>query len=97
MCELWLCGCCVVVVWGVGLISFFFLLIVLESGLTGFFLNLKFVIVVLVLGVGRFGVWVVFVASVLGLFVFFVWCVWWVVGLGWVVRFDLGGRPSGPP
>jgi hypothetical protein len=50
-----------------------------------------------VLGVGRFGVWVVFVASVLGLFVFFVWCVWWVVGLGWVVRFDLGGRPSGPP
>ena len=48
------------------------------------------------LGVGRFGVWVVFVDSVLGLLVFFVLCVW-VVSLGWVVRFDLGGRPSGPP
>jgi len=24
VCELWLCGCCVVVVWGVGLIGFFF-------------------------------------------------------------------------
>ena len=72
MCELWLCVSCVVVVWGVGLISFFFLFIVLESGLTGFFLNFKFVIVVFVLGVGRFGVWVVFVDSVLGLLVFFV-------------------------
>jgi hypothetical protein len=24
VCELWLCGCCVVVVWGVGLIGIFF-------------------------------------------------------------------------
>ena len=37
-----------------------------------FFLNFKFVIVVFVLGVGRFGVWVVFVDSVFGLLVFFV-------------------------
>ena len=37
----------------------------------------------------------VFVMSVFGLFVF-VECVW-VVGFCWVVRFDLGGRPSGPP
>ena len=41
MCELWLCGGCVVVVWVVGLIGFFFLFIVLESGLTGFFLKFK--------------------------------------------------------
>ena len=90
----WLCCCCL----GCWVDEFFFFLfIVLESGLTGFFLkNLKFVIVVLVLGVGRFGVWVVFVDSVLGLLVFFVWCVW-VVSFSWVVRFDLGGRPSGPP
>jgi len=84
VCELWLCGGCVVVVWGVGLISFFFLLIVLESGLTGFFLKfLKFVIVVLVLGVGRFGVWVVFVASVLGLFVFLFGVFGLLVWVGW--------------
>ena len=70
--------------------------IVLESGLTGFFLNIEFVIVGLVIGVVRFVVWVVFVMSVFfGLFVF-VLCVW-VVLFGWVVRFDLGGRPSGPP
>jgi len=66
-------GCVVVVLLlfgGVGLIGYFFLFSVLESGLTGFFSNLKFVIVCFVIGVCRFGVWVVFVISVLGLFVF---------------------------
>ena len=64
---------CVVVVWGVGLMSFFFFVYRFREWFDWFFFkNLKFVIVVLVLGVGRFGVWVVFVASVLGLLVFFV-------------------------
>ena len=66
-------GCVVVVVvlFGcVGWIGFFLLFIVLESGLTGFFSNFKFVIVVFVIGVCRFGVWVVFVISVFGLFCF---------------------------
>ncbi len=37
------------------------------------------------------------------LFSFECWlfCVWgvgvWLVVVGWVVSFDLGGRPSGPP
>jgi len=47
--------------------------------------------------VGRFGVVVVFVCGCFGVVgVFCVWCVW-VICLGWVVRFDLGGGPSGPP
>ena len=66
MCELWLYGCSVVLFCGVGSIDFFFLFIVLESGLTGFFSNFLFVFVGLVIGVGRFGVWVVFVCCVLG-------------------------------
>ena len=59
---------------GVGLIGFFFLFIVLESGLTGFFSNFKFVIVGFVIGVCRFGVWVVFVICVLGLLGFCLVC-----------------------
>jgi len=57
VCELWLCCCWRCCCLGCWVDWYFFLFIVLESGLTGFFLKfLKFVIVVLVLGVGRFGV-----------------------------------------
>jgi hypothetical protein len=91
-------GCVVVVVvlFGcVGWIGFFFLFIVLESGLTGFFLKYSLLLLVCCLGWVGLVCGFVFVMSVFGLFVF-VECVW-VVGFCWVVRFDLGGRPSGPP
>ena len=70
VCELWLSGCAVVLVCCVGSIDFFFCFIVLESGLTGFFFYIEFVIVCFVIGVGRFGVWVVFVMSVFGVVCF---------------------------
>jgi hypothetical protein len=80
---------------GFGSIDIFFLFIVLESGLTGFFFKYSLLLLVCCLGWVGLVCGFVFVMSVFGLFVF-VECVW-VVGFCWVVRFDLGGRPSGPP